>query len=327
MQSLYPNMTDDLFMSVYTPTVTYACSLSGEQGKPDCYNLSQSPLFIVFLILGGVSGLFLALFGHRFFRMQFVVLSWLAFTCLIYLLLSMECASLFSDTSLIITSVLGGFFLASCVYLFWYWFDALTSILILNSSILGALMAAFLLATPLGNLTLLQNNFNYLMCFVCTLLTFPVVFLLYGRFLSITCSSVVGSYFVLLVVDYFIGTDLNEIVDNVYKRATIPLFATSYEGSIFSTSNFNGCVNFNLNVMMASLWLGLSLVFGLIQHYYTGFNLDLPISPKFERNYTNSNENSALARYRKWHTMRNINVRTSVSDTWYLIRQPIKGWS
>lgn len=144
---------------------------------------------------------------------------------------------------------------------------------------LGVMMASLAFATPLGEIDIWRNNFNFIMSFLCLALIFPVVVLLSPKKMNIVASSVVGSYMFLLGLDYFMGSGFDDILFNVFKRLTSSWFSQNYSGNYFG-AEFNGCTDADLNLAMLAAWIILSILTSLLQYYFTGAGLDFPESPR-----------------------------------------------
>jgi hypothetical protein len=144
----------------------------------------------------------------------------------------------------------------------------------------GFLLAAFVFATALGKLQIWTNVFNFVMCFLCVMLIFPVFLITRPKLLNIISSAIVGAYFVMFGVDYFIGSGLNQIVFNVFKRISSQTFAQNYGGSYFG-NDFNGCSDPDLNLGMLVAWVVGSVCGVVVQLKVTAVKLPFPVSPRW----------------------------------------------
>uniref|UniRef100_A0A8C5KJE8 Transmembrane 7 superfamily member 3 n=1 Tax=Jaculus jaculus TaxID=51337 RepID=A0A8C5KJE8_JACJA len=190
--------------AAYVPAHTYACSFEATEGN--CTSLEL--FFIGFIILG-------------FFF-------WILITRL---------TSVKYDGRLILTAAAGstgGFLLVAA----WWRFGVLMPCMLCVGLVLGFLIAAATLFTPLGNLKVFHDDGVYWVTFSCIALFIPVVFMGCLRILSILTGGIVGSYSVVLAIDSYVNTSLSYITLNVLRRALNTDFRRTFENMPFQTDDF-----------------------------------------------------------------------------------------
>merc|ERR1719334_1179752 len=84
---------------------------------------------------------------------------------------------------------------------------------------LGALVASILMFLPVTNVPTLTSDTYYWLVFLCVVLAVPLILLAFTQKASILSCVVVGTYTVLVPVDYYIGTNLRFLSLNVIRRA------------------------------------------------------------------------------------------------------------
>lgn len=252
-----PKTSKKVFQSVYTPVHTYACDvLSGECEKRDDFRMALC-------LVVAVIGLWLAITGVRYFRINLVVVAFLFWSTMGYMLFGGF--TTLSWMGVVLSGAAAGLAMAGITYGLMYLFDTIGLALVLFGGSMGILLAGLVFATPLTDLRIFQNNFNYGMAFACAVIFFPVLFLLNSKFITVLSSSVIGSYCLLIGFDFFIGSEFNDLYANTLRRAIDKDWAKGYSGSYFS-EDFNGCASRTLNLAFLGAWGLLSCIFCLCQY-------------------------------------------------------------
>eukprot|EP00041_Stephanoeca_diplocostata_P022862 m.550919 g.550919 ORF g.550919 m.550919 type:complete len:753 (+) comp22164_c0_seq3:118-2376(+) len=231
---------------------------------PDCNNLTDMHAMVLEMITG-LCGLFLAIFGHRYFSGELFVLGFLFFTGVGYIAMFDRG---FDEERLFIYSGLIGLVGGLVVYFYWFYTRGTAVVCIFIGTCLGVILSCFAFATKLGEMKLWQNKFNFAMAFSCVALLVPIIALLKDRMVNLLTTAVVGCYCFLLAVDFFVASSFDDMLLNLFKRCTLPRFAQDYTGNIFGTE-FNGCTNVHLNVLMLSVWAALSILSAMFQAWWT----------------------------------------------------------
>jgi len=168
----------------------------------------------------------------------------------------------------------------------WYYKNSSSAALVTVGMVMGWIAASFAFATPLGDVAMWKNSFNFIMCFLCVALVFPVFLLMKPKFLHVLSTSIVGSYLFMFGLDYFLGSGLDDIVFNVFKRMTSQTFSQNYAGNFFG-KDFNGCTDASLNLGMTAAWLLLTLTSVAMQYKVTANGMKYPKSshPNYTQRY------------------------------------------
>lgn len=302
---LYPGKTKKDFQAAYAPFATYHCSrnfradcstipgtgpwcnaldeCSWHEGTktcknneffPDCDNLVDWHIMI-FEVLIGLLGLFIALFGHKYFRCEIGIFGTFFFGAVGYIAAFTDSISEPARLGIAAASGMAGAFVM--VY-FWFISRGTAIVLVFVGTILGIFIANFIFATQLAEYDLWRNSFNFWMAYACLVLIWPILLLLRDRFGNILATSVVGSYCFLFGVDFFVASSFDDMLVNAFKRATVPSFSVDYSGNYFADA-FNGCSDVALNTVMLVLWITLSGISFMVQwSYFRGKHNSVPAS-------------------------------------------------
>ena len=282
-----PQLPQEIFQSIYTPVHSFGCipegmaSPPGSESLPACAGLTSYSLLIV-RVLTGLLGIYMGLYGHRhYYGMAFIsftlvgtgaayaTLGWASGTSILGLNLSYA--------ALMPLSLLAGLLLAALLYAAWIQFDLMGVYAVFQGAVMGFVLAAFLMATPLGEVDIFATPFNYAMVYSCVVLFTPLLFLIRSRPISLASTSFVGAYCTLLPFDFFLGSDFDAIVGNVFRRATDPTFAKAYSGHYFA-DDFNGCTNVAENAGFFAAWCALTLLYLALQLMCTARGVRVPTS-------------------------------------------------
>lgn len=201
----------------YVPVATYGClwfsQLEVCRGHENAWTL-------IAVLLLDIVGLIICFRGHRLFSFQMFFFGYLAFAFISFMLFAKT--TRLSQDGGILVAVLGG--LAGAVlWLFLWYFLAIPALsMILPGLLLGSLLSAILLFTPIGEASFLQNIYSYWVFFGSIMLLPTILLLPQGKLLSILSCSFVGSYCGILVPDMYLGTSLSYVVLNVVRRSLLP---------------------------------------------------------------------------------------------------------
>ncbi|KAJ8398893.1 hypothetical protein AAFF_G00418010 [Aldrovandia affinis] len=197
----------------YIPAHTYSCSFSST--LDGCLTLGKISTK-VFFTLGGLAGLFICFFGHRFFKCELFCMGY-AFAAFVFFILITRTTVLDYDIRLALTAlmgVVGGVLLV----LSWWRFGSVMACVVVVGLILGFLVAAIIFYTPLGDLEVFRTGMVFWATFSCIMLVVPLVFVRWPREGNITTCGVAGAYAVVLAVNAYIYTSLSFITLDVLKR-------------------------------------------------------------------------------------------------------------
>ncbi|GFR80017.1 transmembrane 7 superfamily member 3-like [Elysia marginata] len=197
--------------ATYTTAVSYACDIDG--GGCD---VSLSALRIAGAIFLGVVGLFLLLFGHRYFRASQVVFGFIFSGLLTYIVIFQAQTH---DWVCLLLAVLVGVIGGGAWLAVWQRFNFPTAQVFLMGLCAGYVVAAVVFFTPFGNISWWTAPVNYALCYVCLVLIFSVAFMAFPKFLSIMSCCIVGSMMALWSVSIPLWASLEMIfLNSIYHQ-------------------------------------------------------------------------------------------------------------
>ncbi|XP_023694003.1 transmembrane 7 superfamily member 3-like [Paramormyrops kingsleyae] len=207
--------------SLYVPAVTYSCNFSSVV-PPTCH--TQGEIFsLVFLTLLGTYGLFVCFTGHRFLEAEYFFFGFLisSFLCILlmgrYSAQSIQLCVLYSA----VAGWWGGFLCALCRWRFGIPL-LLTS---LAGLVLGTLLAAVVMVTPVVNTEPLRNDLLYWVCVATGALVLPVLMLSCTRALNMAASAIVGSYVAVVALGLYLHAALPHVISSaLLRRAVSPSY-------------------------------------------------------------------------------------------------------
>ncbi|CAL1568750.1 unnamed protein product [Knipowitschia caucasica] len=225
----------------YVPVHTYACSFSSQLDGCDTLGKISTKIFFTFT---GLAGLFICFFGHRFFKCELFCMGF-SFTAFFFFVLISRTAELEYDILLVLSAVLG--VVGGVVLVMSWWrFGSVLACIVVVGLMLGFLIAATVLFTPLGDLDIFRrSDAVFWVTFCCIMVVVPLFFIRWPREGNIAACGVVGGYAVVLAVNAFVYTSLSYITLNVLKR----LLNSSFSGA-FTDVPFQG-----IDYILLSVWV------------------------------------------------------------------------
>lgn len=198
--------------AAYSPAVTYA---------PNYLRLGV--VDAVFAVAGSLIGLIFCLFGFRLFKFTLFFGGLANFSIIFFIII--DANTNLSHLGTMLTSAGLGVVFGVLVFALW-WFTEWTRIcLLFNSLLLGFLVGATLLFTPLGELDVVEgSDFDYgaIIC-ACTVVV-PVILVLWPSLLCVVYTSIVSAYAFIVGIDFFIHTSISFILIDVILHATKPQY-------------------------------------------------------------------------------------------------------
>ncbi|XP_077355867.1 transmembrane 7 superfamily member 3 [Festucalex cinctus] len=249
----------------YVPVHTYACSFDSKMDG--CQTLGKITTKIFFTIIG-VAGLFVCFFGHRFFKSELFCMGF-SFSAFFFFVLITRTADLDFDIRLALSAVIGvvgGVLLVMS----WWRFGSVVSCVVVVGLMLGFLVAATVLFTPLGDLDVFRrSNAVFWVTFCSIMIIVPLFFMRWPREGNITACGVIGAYAVILAVNAYIYTSLSYITLNILKRFLNNNFSAAFTDVPFQTIDF----------IMITLWVVLGVAGIVLQLYRERTRPFFPPSP------------------------------------------------
>lgn len=208
--------------SVYIPAQSYACSTI--HYTDNCQVLTSAFSKAVCAVLIFI-GLFLCIFGHTIFKAEMFLLSFLTGGLITYVVITLQ--QTYSGSFTIFLSCIFGIGSGMAWLFIWSCFGIpVLSVLIATFS-LGFLIASIIFYTDLGDYPLLESDLNYWLTFACCVLVLTLCLVNTMHKANVLACAVIGSYTVIIPVDYYNGSNLRYIIINSIRRATVTGFETA----------------------------------------------------------------------------------------------------
>ncbi|XP_065663953.1 transmembrane 7 superfamily member 3 isoform X2 [Hydra vulgaris] len=200
--------------SAYIPAVTYGCKLTLSDFSACIY---KSTYGLVLLVILAIFGVVLCFAGFKYFHLFLFTCGTLLFWIISVILIANIVGKIDFKDLLVISSlwsILGGaFFLflnifRKCIFI---------SLLCVNI-ILALIVTSILFYTPFGGMDLWVQTNNFCIAFASIVTFITLVMLFFPKTSCYLCSSIIGSYLVILFANYFLQSSLHFIVQNVMLR-------------------------------------------------------------------------------------------------------------
>uniref|UniRef100_A0A0B6ZVI6 TM7S3/TM198-like domain-containing protein n=1 Tax=Arion vulgaris TaxID=1028688 RepID=A0A0B6ZVI6_9EUPU len=212
--------SDTKRQAAYVTAVTYACDIENNGCSSD-----SSILEIIFATVACCCGLFLLLLGHSFLKCMLFLFGLIYTSLLAYILLSLS-NSLDDSLRLPIAMALG--LVGGCIWLTYWYFCAFPIISVLVPGMCaGYMIAAVLFFTPFGNFWWWDTSLNYAIAFVCAVLIFTVMLMVYQKVLSIISCGIVGAFIFLMCMAIPLRSSLRLIFLNALYHQTKDGYVTA----------------------------------------------------------------------------------------------------
>ncbi|KAM9772448.1 transmembrane 7 superfamily member 3 isoform 2-T2 [Syngnathus typhle] len=249
----------------YVPVHTYACSFASKLDS--CQTLGKITTKMFFTIIG-LAGLFVCFFGHRFFKSELFCMGF-SFSAFFFFVLITRTTGLDYDIRLAVSTVIGvvgGVLLVMS----WWRFGSVFACVVVVGLMLGFLLAATVLFTPLGDLDLFRRSDAVFWVTFCSIMIMvPLFFMRWPREGNITTCGVIGAYAVVLAVNAYIYTSLSYITLNILKRLLNNNFSAAFTDAPFQTIDY----------IMITVWVVLGLTGIVLQLYRERTRPFFPPSP------------------------------------------------
>ncbi|XP_043963867.1 transmembrane 7 superfamily member 3 [Gambusia affinis] len=249
----------------YVPAHTYACSFTST--LDGCHTLGKISTKVFFTI-AGLAGLFVCFFGHRFFKCELFCMGF-SFAAFFFFVLITRTTQLDYDIRLTVSAVVG--VVGGVVLVMSWWrFGSVMACVVVVGLMLGFLVAATVLFTPLGDLEVFRNSdVVFWVTFCCIMVTLPLLFVRWPREGNIVTCGVVGAYAVVLAVNAYIYTSLSYITLNILKRFLNNNFSAAFTDTPFQTIDY----------AMITVWVVLGVCGVVLQLYRERSRPFFPPSP------------------------------------------------
>lgn len=249
----------------YVPVHTYACSFAST--LDGCQTLGKISTKVFFTITG-LAGLFVCFFGHRFFKIELFCMGF-SFVAFFSFVAITRTTKLDYDIRLALSAVIGvvgGVLLVMS----WWRFGSVMACIVVVGLMLGFLLAATILFTPLGDLDVFRHSdVVFWVTFCCIMVIVPLFFVRWPREGNIVTCGVVGGYAVILAINAYIYTSLSYITLNILKRFLNTNFSSAFTDVPFQAIDY----------AMITVWVVLSVGGMVLQLYRERTRPFFPPSP------------------------------------------------
>lgn len=204
--------------SAYVPAVTYACDVNN--WDESC----SGPVSVIWKVLCAMilfMGVFMCMFGHRFFRIALFIFGFVCGSFISYV--SSPFAETPSAASLGFAVAFG--FCYGCIWLFFWWrFGIPVLSVFVPVFFTGYIMGSVLFYTGLGDISVFESDLNYWGVFFGIIVIVMIILLFITEFANILSCSMIGATAVVIAIDHYIGGTIHYVIINNIRRATITNF-------------------------------------------------------------------------------------------------------
>ncbi|KAJ8913338.1 hypothetical protein NQ315_013309 [Exocentrus adspersus] len=205
--------------SAYVPAVSYGCDLVN--WDISCIGpVTGFWKFVCALLL--IFGLITCFYGHVFFKVTLFTMG-LSFGVLItYFAITMD--GHFAVEEKMVTSLIIGFFYGIIWIFIWWKFGVPVLSVHLNFILTGFLLASVIFYAGLADVYIYHSNLNFWVTFLCIMLACIIISAAVTMYGHIFGCSLLGSYAFFTALNYYLGGNLQYIIINTYRRATVKYF-------------------------------------------------------------------------------------------------------
>ena len=248
------------FETAYVPTAVYACNFKAKAGSPESCLAKGSTTVLVFCLTFGIVGMVLVFAGFKLFKFYVLCCGtgfywfWIFIVMSRYLNPSVESST---DTLIVafMSSFLGGGFT-----LFLYAFTKSFYLIVLPKICLffGFFISSIIFYTPFGALAIWSDDYKFLLAFASIALLCSFVGIFFPKAMCYLSSSMMGSYAVVMIPNYYMRGNMQYIILTVVNRVVVPEFGYLYLGRVFAENEY----------ILTGVW-GFLFLLGLTIQYCT----------------------------------------------------------
>ncbi|XP_015602214.1 transmembrane 7 superfamily member 3 isoform X1 [Cephus cinctus] len=207
------------YSAAYVPIFTYACSPLFWKDTCQVLTTTLSKFLCAATLFLGI---FIAFLGHKFVKTEIFLLGCLSGWMISYIILVI--CEVFSPTGNINIALAVGIITGIVWLKLWLSYGIPLLLILLAAITVGSFFACIVYFSVPDGLALLENDLNFWLIFFLVILTTVLVLCVLSYRANIICCAVLGSYAVILPIDYYIGSNLKYIVINAIRRATVTGF-------------------------------------------------------------------------------------------------------
>ncbi|XP_018562655.1 transmembrane 7 superfamily member 3-like [Anoplophora glabripennis] len=208
--------------SAYVPAVSYGCDMRNWDGS--CIGpITRYWKFICALLL--ILGLTICFYGHKFFKFTLFVLGFAFGVLLTYFIITLD--DHFDVDEKMVTSIMIGFLYGIIWVFIWWKFGVPVLSVQLNFILSGLLVASIIFYAGLADFYIYRSNLVFWVTFVCIMVACSIIWTPMSMYSHIFGCSFLGSYAFFIALNYYLGGNLQYIVINTYRRATVWNFSNA----------------------------------------------------------------------------------------------------
>lgn len=258
------------FQTAYVPASVYACNFTAPEGAKDNCQRKDSVTVLVVSILFAIIGMLMCFAGFKLFRLFVFVTSTILYWFIAFVLLCRYTngEKISQESNFIVAflvSLVGG-----GLTLLMYAFDKFFYLVFLKVCLVfGMSISAIIFYTPFGYFDIWSEDYRFILGFVSITIVFAMISLFTPKACVYLCSSLLGSYAITMVPNYFLRSNMQYIMMTVINRFIIPKYGDLYLRRPFE----------RMEKILTGCWAGL-LLFGFIIQYATTKDQDFHYSGK-----------------------------------------------
>nr|XP_023020175.1 transmembrane 7 superfamily member 3-like [Leptinotarsa decemlineata] len=205
--------------AAYVPAVSYGCDLM--DWDQNCIGpVTGFWKFVCALLL--IFGLFVCFLGHRFFKVTLYIIGFTFGVFITYLTISLEQNLTVNEKA--ITSFVVGFLYGIFWTFIWWKFGIPLLSVNLVFVLSGCLVASVIYYAGVADIDIFTNDINFWVIFLSIILGCLIIFVPFTRMSHIVTCSFVGSYACITAMNHYVGGNLQYIIINTFRRATVKHF-------------------------------------------------------------------------------------------------------
>ncbi|XP_066913846.1 transmembrane 7 superfamily member 3-like [Clytia hemisphaerica] len=293
--------------TAYVPAAVYACNFTASEDSPNNCQARGSTTVLIFCISFAVLGFLLSVAGFKCFRL-FVFSSGVAFYWFIIFIVMSRYLDPNEESrqdtlmiSFLISLVGGGF------TLFLYGFEKCFYLVFHKTCLVfGMFLSAIIFYTPFGYFEVWNEDYRFILMFACFALFFSMVCLFIPKAACYLSSSLIGSFAVIMVPNYFLRGNMQYIILTIVNRITVFKFGYLYLRRPYDQVEY----------ILTGVWGGL-FILGCIIQYCTTKDQDFQYSGKQLRHKVWSKIGESVNLSKKNKSRKQKNIRRPVPARQY----------
>ncbi|CAG9762558.1 unnamed protein product [Ceutorhynchus assimilis] len=261
--------------SAYVPATSFGCNL--QAWEEECL-APVEPHWKVVIALLLIFGVIICFSGHQWFKFGLFVIGYTFGVIIMLIMVTVD--NDFSSAGKAVYALLMGIFVAIAWIFLWWKYGIPFIAVFLAFILMGGLIASIVFYSPLGNFYIFTDEPSFWLAFSSVLIISLLPMVTLTSMYYIIALSLLGSYAIIVALNYYFGGNLPYILINTYRRMTVKNFGTAVINPPFQT----------LDIWQTVLWI---LLFATGVHVQIRKSLGKPPFPP-HRNRSVRNRNEAM---------------------------------